>query len=190
MGGGTQVFEVNRGVVRGLSPRGRGNLRRYFSPTSQLGSIPAWAGEPWMLSMLSSPRRGLSPRGRGNLRALNPLDPPQRSIPAWAGEPTTSCCMMTTSRVYPRVGGGTPALPGSPGSRPGLSPRGRGNPCHSKISGSAMRSIPAWAGEPMPGGADPYRGGVYPRVGGGTGESGPGARPMDGLSPRGRGNPD
>ena len=41
-----------RGVVRkkyngtGLSPRGRGNLRRLGAKVSLTGSIPAWAGKP------------------------------------------------------------------------------------------------------------------------------------------------
>ena len=70
----------------------------------------------------------------------------------------------------------------------GLSPRGRGNPW---VYGRHFRragSIPAWAGEPW---SEPRRIAerqVYPRVGGGTGQAYTLKGPLDGLSPRGRGN--
>ena len=71
-------------------------------------------------------------------------------------------------KVYPRVGGGT--------FRPiylreclfGLSPRGRGNRPALIVSPSAKRSIPAWAGEPLPVPPGAIAASVYPRVGGGT----------------------
>ena len=86
VGGGTGLRPFAKVVHQGLSPRGRGN--RLFPQVAGIdpGSIPAWAGEPW----LSPPRlfakrvyprvgggtrcrrrccrgtTGLSPRGRGN----------------------------------------------------------------------------------------------------------------------------
>ena len=86
VGGGTTLGGLTVTPSRGLSPRGRGNLRSFGWPNIRGGSIPAWAGEPvrsWLnprshgvyprvgggthlppLMPLSAP--GLSPRGRGN----------------------------------------------------------------------------------------------------------------------------
>ena len=91
------------------------------------GSIPACAGEPRCLRLLSDrprvyPRvcggtvseasatvtaRGLSPRVRGNrVRGVaHPGD--EGSIPACAGEPGTRTTSRRRPRVYPRVCGGT-----------------------------------------------------------------------------------
>ena len=72
----------------------------------------------------------------------------------------------------------------------GLSPRGRGKlvlPC---ASCSALRSIPAWAGE-TDGDIDmPLIMAVYPRVGGGNPREACGRATLRGLSPRGRGKQD
>ena len=53
----------------------------------------------------------------------------------------------------------------------------------------AVRSIPAWAGEPRSGPASAPLCRVYPRVGGGTITGGNNRFTPEGLSPRGRGNP-
>ena len=91
----------------------------------------------------------------------------------------------------------------------GLSPRGRGNHAPRLERLRWLRSIPAWAGEPLlplaPCHCDrsiPAWAGeplvalhlqslmtVYPRVGGGTSIEASLTRPYLGLSPRGRGNP-
>ena len=91
-------------------------------------------------------------------------------------------------RVYPRVGGGTQKQQCSPSYQWGLSPRGRGNLIWSNITCLTIRSIPAWAGEPIfyvKVNAAPS---VYPRVGGGTALPHHQSSPTSGLSPRGRGN--
>ncbi len=72
---------------------------------------------------------------------------------------------------------------------PGLSPRGRGNPISTEAFSLAVRSIPAWAGEPAPGSCWLASARVYPRVGGGTPETLRLILAGQGLSPRGRGNP-
>ena len=46
VGGGTRSPCRPRRRRRGLSPRGRGNLVWGVAEGGQLGSIPAWAGEP------------------------------------------------------------------------------------------------------------------------------------------------
>ena len=178
-----------RQTVPGLSPRGRGNRTWRACRRSWLGSIPAWAGEPRIVTAFYFrpevyPRvgggtgfapgvcrrdGGLSPRGRGNPRCYRPGALGRRSIPAWAGEPVPGDKLGGMYKVYPRVG--------------------RGNQLVIADTGSDKRSIPAWAGEPTsssPGGTPSA---VYPRVGGGTA---PTVTEIDagiGLSPRGRGNP-
>ncbi len=173
------------------------------------GSIPAWAGEPRVLSLGKAatqvyprvgggtqpgkdylpPLEGLSPRGRGNRLRCSLGLPCPRSIPAWAGEPTPYSTAAAAKTVYPRVGGGTVHQSVGYQVQAGLSPRGRGNQCAAHKQADRGRSIPAWAGEPLCAAAFPAQPPVYPRVGGGT----PGRCSLPsgqrGLSPRGRGNP-
>ena len=86
------------------------------------------------------------------------------------------------------MGGGTRRhSPQWPRGR-GLSPRGRGNPGLSHHVPQGRRSIPAWAGEPIPQEDGAWSIGVYPRVGGGTPTSPDKIDTDAGLSPRGRGN--
>ena len=194
----------------GLSPRVRGNRMRRRAGTTRARSIPACAGEPeafifWPSFVKVYPRvcggtlrydpqttpgLGLSPRVRGNHPELDLIPIPYGSIPACAGEPRSAAPRSCTSRVYPRVCGGTVARScGTPGAA-GLSPRVRGN--RAVVSPRAARSgsIPACAGEPVPGSPCPSKPGVYPRVCGGT-RAGK-AVPVEagGLSPRVRGNRD
>ena len=132
--------------------------------------------------------KGLSPRGRGNPVDAGPEHEFSGSIPAWAGEPRRPATRDRAPAVYPRVGGGTAWGLALGDADDGLSPRGRGNPRTPGPSELWIGSIPAWAGEPLPGGVRVDAIEVYPRVGGGTILAIPGSRPGGGLSPRGRGN--
>ena len=177
-------------------------------PGAFTGSIPAWAGEPMprtvALFMIGVYPRvgggtnqrvipvpsavGLSPRGRGNQNGDAFKAALVGSIPAWAGEPLIWTGSYPGSRVYPRVGGGTPIAGVQGELTKGLSPRGRGNRRGGNGSGALLGSIPAWAGEPWrSGGGIPARW-VYPRVGGGTASKLAPSLMRAGLSPRGRGN--
>ena len=89
--------------------------------------------------------------------------------------------------VYPRVGGGNPALSKPMMWRRGLSPRGRGKRTRRSSLNTPRRSIPAWAGETFRAGSSYAQGRVYPRVGGGNLHACRRASRMRGLSPRGRG---
>ncbi len=91
----------------GLSPRVRGNRTNPRNAGSELGSIPACAGEPVVASVLqviekvyprvcggtdsgdglATPFEGLSPRVRGNHYFLGGYVCGMGSIPACAGEP-------------------------------------------------------------------------------------------------------
>ena len=196
-------------VVRGLSPRVRGNPVSFLPPSGGWRSIPACAGEPDSLQQppgelevyprvcggtgdgraSGTCRRGLSPRVRGNPDDAVRLALAARSIPACAGEPSaTTDCIPRSVAVYPRVCGGTRHVRERIWSRVGLSPRVRGNPFHGHGGGSSRGSIPACAGEPCCISARPRCAGVYPRVCGGTIPRAYVSSVGEGLSPRVRGN--
>ena len=93
-----------------------------------------------------------------------------------------------SSRVYPRVDGGTFTAPIPAATVQGLSPRGRGNRANVTVCCPVTRSIPAWTGEPRWENAPMKAWTVYPRVDGGTPAASTALAPLMGLSPRGRGN--
>ena len=131
---------------------------------------------------------GLSPRVRGNQCPEITNAAPLWSIPACAGEPGVMLTMCGMRAVYPRVCGGTAQRTEPNRTDSGLSPRVRGNRgCHHPV-GVSGGSIPACAGEPSVSGLVTRRGGVYPRVCGGTRLDGTFINPAYGLSPRVRGN--
>ena len=173
------------------------------------GSIPACAGEPVMTvpgdrNTAVYPRvcggttphstsvpagTGLSPRVRGNLHHSGQWYVERRSIPACAGEPGAVASSGLTMTVYPRVCGGTGSPRNDTLAGVGLSPRVRGN---RRGIGQGLvfeGSIPACAGEPLPGRPANPTGMVYPRVCGGTSNFDNNGRSITGLSPRVRGNP-
>ena len=192
----------------GLSPRVRGNLVVEQVQAQVPGSIPACAGEPpsgcrpapsagvyprvcggtaaaAALQLLGG---GLSPRVRGNLIVAGRCGFHYGSIPACAGEPVRPRFSRIRLGVYPRVCGGTNVGHAQAAGVCGLSPRVRGNhprPVHSR---RRPGSIPACAGEPLmrPSDSDDFR--VYPRVCGGTSSLLAYQPPLQGLSPRVRGN--
>ena len=125
--GGTPDVRQVCVLVRGLSPRVRGNPVREREAHAPQGSIPAGAGEPTAPPsgkyidevyprgcggtgpVLRGPRwrSGLSPRVRGN-RGDGAEDVGLAgSIPAGAGEPRPNRPRPTSPRVYPRGCGGT-----------------------------------------------------------------------------------
>ena len=131
---------------------------------------------------------GLSPRVRGNRIDYYAIGDSKGSIPACAGEPALDAHGRRAFEVYPRVCGGTWGAVGVLGSKPGLSPRVRGNQTASCEWNRPRRSIPACAGEPWtPSGRRRARG-VYPRVCGGTAFQLGADGVIEGLSPRVRGN--
>ena len=90
--------------------------------------------------------------------------------------------------VYPRVCGGTAQPKSHTMRRRGLSPRVRGNPFLKAGGKVTVGSIPACAGEPSGPSSSSSRWRVYPRVCGGTARSSNYFVPVEGLSPRVRGN--
>ena len=90
--------------------------------------------------------------------------------------------------VYPRLCGGTRGLCEVGPAAPGLSPPVRGNHGSQPRVQGRPGSIPACAGEPESETCPEWRPLVYPRLCGGTYDSGGAAHPGSGLSPPVRGN--
>ena len=206
--GGTPSVPHVGVVIRGLSPRVRGNRRRCGRTCPGRRSIPACAGEPLPLPLGNvSPRvyprvcggtgkrgceymmsPGLSPRVRGNHVPGRMAVGGNRSIPACAGEPSGLRRACLSGSVYPRVCGGTFLIMLWLIIYAGLSPRVRGNLHRPLWRGLSAGSIPACAGEPTSSPANGLSWTVYPRVCGGTLWLIIYALAMAGLSPRVRGN--
>ena len=206
--GGTGVMLISSTPQYGLSPRVRGNRCHWAHPPRGPRSIPARAGEPprslcgiakWAVYpracggtegsvLVQEEGDGLSPRVRGNRTAPGITGRRWRSIPARAGEPDVSPLIHSAIRVYPRACGGTGQAVAAVDQQQGLSPRVRGNHAGTAAQPGGAGSIPARAGEPhrlvVP--PDPAR--VYPRACGGTDAGFGGRVPVEGLSPRVRGN--
>ena len=166
--GGTQAGVARTELLRGLSPRVRGNRTGLPLTVTGIGSIPASAGEPSGRSWTTSTSRvyprecggtslmwplrrtlaGLSPRVRGNLFGPRYQLRWNGSIPASAGEPALLASRLRRAGVYPRECGGTCRDRFEAIGEKGLSPRVRGN--HGCELAVAVRvgSIPASAGEP------------------------------------------
>ena len=188
MCGGTRIFQAGQRLLRGLSPRVRGNHVQYSLAWRSARSIPACAGEPLTrltrrrgpkvyprvcggtanVQRVRNNRDGLSPRVRGNPSRAHTTRKTDRSIPACAGEPLPL-------RIFRLL-------------RSGLSPRVRGNRVGEFDRCQAERSIPACAGEPAGMPECGKESEVYPRVCGGTVRLPRAGTLRKGLSPRVRGN--
>ena len=208
--GGTPVATNPASGRAGLSPRLRGNHWPPVDRSCPGRSIPASAGEPRREVVRPclhevyprvcggtaedgtpfQAKGGLSPRLRGNPNFTFDVPSASGSIPASAGEPPRARSQEHSSRVYPRVCGGTADLQGLSPEQQGLSPRLRGNLIELAKKSINPGSIPASAGEPEwpPSGSKLNR--VYPRVCGGTGMAALRKQAQQGLSPRLRGNPE
>ena len=145
--GGTASVIIHYYVKTGLSPPTRGNRLDGVLNLTQIGSIPAHAGEPLSARSLASPptvyprprggtrsghsagsgRKGLSPPTRGNRRRADRRERQVRSIPAHAGEPPAISAPKPKMGVYPRPRGGTSSPIGIVSAAMGLSPPTRGN---------------------------------------------------------------
>ena len=207
--GGTAPRVTKNTDHTGLSPQVRGNRIGQVRQVERLGSIPAGAGEPYSISLISLPSRvyprrcggtqmmeygsraetGLSPQVRGNRQGPAPSERDVGSIPAGAGEPTRRRPRSRRSRVYPRRCGGTAGSRTRSAAPSGLSPQVRGNPRLLVQVRGRGGSIPAGAGEPGATRTGFAARTVYPRRCGGTQATRAEAAALLGLSPQVRGNP-
>ena len=167
--GGSHKRMVSRAIAEGLSPPTRGiRLPSLFFLC--LGrSIPAYAGDPLALALLSlswqvyprlrggsaqrghwaRPPIGLSPPTRGIQQAVRCVVLEFRSIPAYAGDPCIVATPVLASTVYPRLRGGSQVQCGGYAAMQGLSPPTRGIRFWRQRVGLCTRSIPAYAGDPF-----------------------------------------
>ena len=157
----------HRGFL-GLSPRVRGNLCNGRLTNTNLGPIPACAGQPSPTvlpvsairayprvcgatrpqGILKTKAEGLSPRVRGNRRARRMMFIASGPIPACAGQPPRAWCVPSYSRAYPRVCGATRKWACRLPCVAGLSPRVRGNRGSPELGLVCTGPIPACAGQP------------------------------------------
>ena len=206
--GGAPPLTRRRGKGRGPSPRSRGSRRQSHREPPTGGSIPAFAGEPSKARPLTPmgsvhPRvrggagglgchrlapRGPSPRSRGSPPSQAHCMASTGSIPAFAGEPCVGGRGREEEEVHPRVRGGALLgwiFMGAPG---GPSPRSRGSLEKSDAGGLRIRSIPAFAGEPMLSTPAASCRTVHPRVRGGATRTRSPSTGAGGPSPRSRGS--
>ena len=109
--------------------------------------IPAWAGNTRRRSDAAcAGKYGSSPRGRGTLSGQPRRIRASRFIPAWAGNTPSSAESRAVWTVHPRVGGEHAVFSRVSSRLDGSSPRGRGTLGDSEAAASALRFIPAWAG--------------------------------------------
>ncbi len=171
--GATLTWSDGTVTTSGLSPRMRGNPVRKVTTFTQIGPIPAHAGQP-SRGPPSSRRRGaypracgatedvqpvaaagdgLSPRMRGNLPVCSVPAGLLGPIPAHAGQPGSRVPDRESGRAYPRACGATSATDFQASCASGLSPRMRGNPWRRIWPCEPKGPIPAHAGQPRS--ADP-----------------------------------
>ena len=161
-------------MLKGLSPRVRGNHLVDHRLDGQHGSIPACTGKPadspgtpchprvyprvygeteveitsgdTYTGLSVAPH--LSPRVRGNRRRCASATTPLGSIPACTGKPMRRRRTARVLGVYPRVYGETYRNDARHRTPEGLSPRVRGNRLCRTVTGMTSRSIPACTGKP------------------------------------------
>ena len=207
--GGDTRGRTGRARRPGLSPRTRGRRCGHKPGDHGYGSIPANAGETWLVYHTHDSRRvyprerggdlvddvaqdakmGLSPRTRGRPRVAASWMVARGSIPANAGETLSQRTRSTSRRVYPRERGGDHPARQRLRKGAGLSPRTRGRPGVDFIYDIAKGSIPANAGETDSTRCAASRSRVYPRERGGDALTLDANARGEGLSPRTRGRP-
>ena len=132
--------------------------------------------------------QGLSPRVRGSLDLWPRRGELVRSIPASAGQPSNRSLFWCAVTVYPRECGAAVRQPLGLSGDAGLSPRVRGSRFQVRLTRSALRSIPASAGQPRPVMRTLCWRTVYPRECGAAVRGASVAGEDLGLSPRVRGS--
>ena len=191
----------------GLSPPTRGIPAPPIAYNQGIGSIPAYAGDPYgvaahggvsrvyprlrggspLRTVVYEYRVGLSPPTRGILARRRPQSQRAGSIPAYAGDPYLNANVSPLLWVYPRLRGGSEAVISGGVSDTGLSPPTRGIPPGTGVVGDAIRSIPAYAGDPLLCAAGLQARWVYPRLRGGSVQQSQIGVKGQGLSPPTRG---
>ena len=127
-------------------PAGAGNTQRFEGVTKFHAVYPRWRGEHMIAIHPMMFATGLSPLARGTPDGNGGFLTEKRFIPAGAGNTTDYESFFRTLPVYPRWRGEHTYLLEDPASAIGLSPLARGTPFQRTAMLSAMRFIPAGAG--------------------------------------------
>ena len=175
-------------MVRGPSPHMRGSQELPADLVAEIGTIPAYAGEPDWLSVFAPWPEGPSPRMRGSPASAETWVAFPGTIPAYAGEPSASRRRRCWRRDHPRVCGGALHRPSPNKSYSGPSPRMRGSPACLAGFPKQLGTIPAYAGEPLTTTFVGFDCLDHPRVCGGATSSQTHDRSARGPSPRMRGS--
>ncbi len=192
----------------GQSPHARGSHKISARGVFTDWSIPACAGEPmracsqkWRTMVNprmrggaryptghSRPCSGQSPHARGSLKNLIRRYGLPGSIPAYAGEPGLRPATKRPDGVNPRIRGGAAHFGADGVAEVGQSPHTRGSHFSAQNNAMRIRSIPAYAGEPLAHGPRAVYTAVNPRIRGGTTRGTRRPSPDRGQSPHTRGN--
>ena len=197
-GGATSYTLTACPMLRGPSPRGRGNQYLRGAHPVPLGTIPARAGQPAthyraLAHSGDHPRaggatamkpddgmlaKGPSPRGRGNHQRPRRDGQLLGTIPARAGQPPGAAAREGRIMDHPRAGGATAGLGAAMSMYQGPSPRGRGNPILVAVRRLVRGPSPRGRGNRVVGCGVPERIGTIPARAGqpGARRHGPGSR--------------
>ena len=186
--GGSELRNIHDLLAAGASPRVRGKPGVVPRRAGGGRCIPACAGEALLGGLAlrrpqvhprvcggsvawprsNSDSEGASPRVRGKPRPVLEIVAQRRCIPACAGEAAARRRSAPTSRVHPRVCGGSLASLDETLTNDGASPRVRGKRRRRRRRGRQTRCIPACAGEASTAYNVSAASGVHPRVCGGS----------------------
>jgi len=168
----------------GPSPPTRGSHPRRAMVLVEVGSIPAYTGQPatagWSTTVIGvHPRlhgaargvhevraqtHGPSPPTRGSLPTHARADRRSGSIPAYTGQPPMTPPAMMLSQVHPRLHGAASTTCTATRRHRGPSPPTRGSQQHKRRPHARIGSIPAYTGQPMRDGCAVRLDRVHPRL--------------------------
>ena len=161
---GTLPLTAGQSSPRRFLPARAGNapLR---SPICSISTVhPRACGERFKQTARPSPITGSSPRVRGTRFRRCQKPPSLRFIPARAGNAPARGAGRGPGAVHPRACGERSNLRDSPSANAGSSPRVRGTPSNEQAQLSALRFIPARAGNACGGRRQQAAAAVHPRA--------------------------
>ena len=167
MGGEKCHLRFASASAEGSPPRGRGKVDSWTLWRYTVRITPAWAGKRqergcggtqhrdhprvggekcirlfWSVSLRGSPPRG---RGKGSFSSCRKVG--CRITPAWAGKSVAYITVIWCPWDHPRMGGEKAASLIWKVVRSGSPPHGRGKAHFTKLTSTARRITPAWAGK-------------------------------------------
>jgi len=178
---------ADNNVIRGSSPRLRGTPQDRQRHLQTGRFIPAPAGNTSAIVIMSMAVTGSSPRLRGTHLVAVGVIGDDRFIPAPAGNTNSQRRSRTRRTVHPRACGEHPRLEIICSRAVGSSPRLRGTPRRSRLTGRRGRFIPAPAGNTFFGASPANVATVHPRACGEHIPDRPHGPERAGSSPRLRG---